>query len=396
MKRSHRKSVLLLSLALLVVLSCNLPGVATPTEEGASAIYTAAAQTVIAQVTQISQPPVSPLPSPSALAPTFPPPTLVVPTQAPPTNTAPPPTPAPTNTAVPTSIPAACDAVKFVRDVTVPDNTEFVPGAKFVKTWRLRNVGTCTWTKDYALVFISGDAMGAPAAVQLPNNVAPGNAINLSVNLIAPDKAGTYRGNWKLRNSNGVVFGLGDNGAKPFWAQIKVVVQSGVTYDFLVKAREAEWISSVGSNAGTPLKYGGPVDDPNGVAAIVDSVVLETGATSGKVLLTYPRREDNGAISGLFPAYTVQSGDFLKGKLGFMTPSGGCGSGKVKFQIVYKDGGAPKLLQEWVKSCTGNFIDVNIDLKSLSGRAVQFGLVVVAEGSSQDDWAIWNSLRIEH
>lgn len=396
MERSHRKSILLLSLALLVVLSCNLPGVATPTEEGASAIYTAAAQTVIAQVTQISQPPVTPLPSPSAPAPTLPLPTLILPTQAPPTSTPPPPTPVPTNTPVPTSIPAACDAVKFVRDVTVPDNTEFAPGAKFVKTWRLRNIGTCTWTKDYALVFISGDAMGAPAAVQLPNNVAPGNAIDLSVNLIAPDKAGTYRGNWKLRNSNGVVFGLGDSGAKPFWVQIKVVVQSGVTYDFLVKAREAEWISSVGSNAGTPLKFGGPVDDANGVAAIVDSVVMETGATSGKVLLTYPRREDNGAISGLFPAYTVQSGDFLRGKLGFMIPGGSCGSGKVKFQIVYKDGGAPKLLQEWVKSCTGNFIDVNIDLKSLSGKAVQFGLVVTAEGSAQDDWAIWNSLRIEH
>lgn len=396
MERSHRKSILLLGLALLVLLSCNLPGVATPTEEGASAIYTAAAQTVIAQVTQISKPPVTPLPSPSALVPTFPPPTLILPTPAPPTNTAPPPTPAPTNTPVPTSIPAVCDAVKFVKDVTVPDNTEFAPGEKFVKTWRLRNVGTCTWTTSYALVFVSGDAMGAPAVVQLPNNVAPGNAIDMSVNLTAPDKAGTYRGNWKLRNSNGVVFGLGDNGARPFWAQIKVVVQSGITYDFLVKAREAEWISSVGSGPGTLLKFGAPVDDPNGVATIVDSVVLETGATSGKVLLTYPRREENGAISGLFPAYKVQSGDFLRGKLGFMTPGGSCGSGKVKFQIVYKEGGAPKLLQEWVKSCTGNFIDVNIDLKSLSGKTVQFGLVVTAEGSAQDDWAIWNSLRIEH
>ena len=397
MQRSHRKSILLLGLALLVLMACNLPGIATPTEEGASAIYTAAAQTVIAQVTQVNQPPATPSTLvPTFAPPTFAPPTSVQPTLAPPTNTAPPPTAVPTNTPAPTSAPAACDAVKFVKDVTVPDNTEFAPGAKFTKTWRLRNTGTCTWTTNYALVFVGGDAMGAPAAVPLPNNVTPGNTADLSVNLIAPDKAGTYRGDWKLRNANGLVFGLGDNGAKPFWVQIKVVVQSGITYDFLVKARDAEWISSVGSSAGTPLKFGGPVDDPNGVATIVDSVVLETGATSGKVLLTYPRREDNGAISGLFPAYAVQSGDFLRGKLGFMIPSGSCGSGKVKFQIVYKEGGAPKLLQEWIKSCTGNFIDVNIDLKSLSGKTVQFGLVVVAEGSPQDDWAIWNSLRIEH
>ena len=72
MDRSRKKSFLLLGLALMVLLACNLPGVATPTTEGASAIYTAAAQTVIAQVTQVNQPPATP----SALVPTFAPPTV--------------------------------------------------------------------------------------------------------------------------------------------------------------------------------------------------------------------------------------------------------------------------------------------------------------------------------
>ena len=98
MDRSRKKSFLLLGLALMVLLACNLPGVATPTPEGASAIYTAAAQTVIAQVTQVNQPPATP----SALVPTFAPPTALPPTVAVPTNTAPPPTAIPpTNTAPP-------------------------------------------------------------------------------------------------------------------------------------------------------------------------------------------------------------------------------------------------------------------------------------------------------
>jgi hypothetical protein len=401
--------ILPLGLILLVMLSCNMPGIAQPTESGASALYTAAAQTVIAQVTQVSGPPATAAATTTGLVPTFPPPTTgatqAQPTVAPGTNTVPAPTSAataaataaPTSTSAPTSVPLPCDAVRFVRDVTVADNTEFPPGTKFTKTWRLRNNGTCTWTTDYDVVFVSGDAMSAPSPVALPHSVAPGDTVDVSVPMVAPDRAGTYRGNWKLRNAGGLLFGLGDDGSKPFWAQIRVVVQTGITYDFLIKASDAEWISSVGTAEGEPLDFGGADDDPDGVAKIKDAVLLETGATSGKILLTFPRREENGVVSGLFPAYTVQSGDVLRAKLGFMLDytGGVCGSGRVKFQIVYKEGGSPKLLDEWTKTCTGNFTDVNIDLSSLSGRTVQFGFLVLADGSPTDDWAVWNSPRIE-
>ena len=400
MERSPKVHYLLLGLALLVMLSCNMPGIAKPTESGASALYTAAAETTIAQLTQVSGPPASP--AATGIVPTFPAPTAAAPTgqlspSAPPTSTTPIPTAEPTSAPPPTSIPVPCDAVTFVKDVTVGDNTQLSPGAPFIKTWRLRNNGTCTWTTGYSAVFVKGDAMGAASPVTLPHSVAPGDTVDVSVAMYAPDKTGTYRGDWMLRNAGGALFGLGDDGSKPFWVQVKVVVQTGITYDFLISAKDAEWISSVGTAQGTPLAFNGADDDPDGVAKIKDAVLLETGATSGKILLTYPRREDNGAVSGLFPAHTVQSGDVLKAKLGFMLDYTGstCGAGRVKFQIVYKEGGAPKLLQEWTKTCSGGFTDVNIDLSALKGKTVQFGFVVQAEGSSTDDWAVWNSPRIE-
>ncbi|NIP41529.1 MAG: hypothetical protein GWN00_05010, partial [Aliifodinibius sp.] len=37
------------------------------------------------------------------------------------------------------------------------------PRTAFTKVWRLQNVGTCTWTADYDMVFISGDRMGGDA-----------------------------------------------------------------------------------------------------------------------------------------------------------------------------------------------------------------------------------------
>ncbi len=135
-------------------------------------------------------------------------------------------------TAVPTmtitNSPSGCtNEASFVADVTVPDDTSFPPGANFTKTWRLKNVGTCTWTPKYKLVFQSGDAMGAPAAVTLTNsNVPPNSNLNVSVKLTSPQDQGTYQGFFKMRAPDGTVFGIAPNGSNPFWVLINVVPPS--------------------------------------------------------------------------------------------------------------------------------------------------------------------------
>jgi hypothetical protein len=119
-----------------------------------------------------------------------------------------------------TPTPACNDLAAFVSDVTIPDNTYMSPSQAYTKTWRLKNAGTCTWTTGYALVFDSGNIMSGPTSQNLAGNVAPGATVDLSVNLIAPGSNGTHRGNWKLRNDKGTIFGLG--GAGPFYVQIVV------------------------------------------------------------------------------------------------------------------------------------------------------------------------------
>ena len=94
----------------------------------------------------------------------------------------------------------------FVSDVTVPDDTEFAPGESFIKTWRLRNTGTCPWEPGTVLVFSSGDQMGGPASVTV-GPVVPGATTDVSVNQTAPMAPGTYRGNWQLQTPAGVRFG---------------------------------------------------------------------------------------------------------------------------------------------------------------------------------------------
>lgn len=118
---------------------------------------------------------------------------------------------------------ASCtNAASFVADVTVPDNTPMAPGASFVKTWRLRNAGTCTWGQGYVAAFASGARMGAASPVALPAIVYPGSTVDISIPMIAPTTPGTYRGNWLLRSNAGVSFGLGSPPTTPFYVQIIV------------------------------------------------------------------------------------------------------------------------------------------------------------------------------
>jgi Ig-like domain from next to BRCA1 gene len=131
----------------------------------------------------------------------------------------------PTNTFTPTSTPLPCNRAHFVADVTIPDGWETTPNDHFLKTWRLQNNGSCTWTSGYSLVFDHGDQMGAPDSQQLtPGTVAPGGTIDVSVNLLSPATDGTYQGFFKLRASDSTTFGVGEHADTDIW--VKIVVQT--------------------------------------------------------------------------------------------------------------------------------------------------------------------------
>lgn len=141
-----------------------------------------------------------------------------------------PPTPTPI-IVVPSATPSvnACtDRASFVADVTVPDGTTFTPFAQFTKIWRLRNVGTCTWTNAYKATFVSGEQMGG-VDTPIPQTTMPGQTVDVSVNLTAPGTGGSYRGFWELKNPSGALFGIGTTFDRQFWVDIKVAGVALVT-----------------------------------------------------------------------------------------------------------------------------------------------------------------------
>jgi hypothetical protein len=204
--KSRTLIFILLVLVLLVSISCGLPAVNI--QIGSSATSEEDAN---ADGTQTPKPDGSDVGTSTATATFTPSPTWT--TQ--PTTTNAPPTFTPTNTALP------CNWAQFISDVTIPDNTEITANNGFTKTWRLKNIGSCTWTSGYRLVFSHGDRMNAPDAVVVTGgSVSPGSTVDVSVNLTAPADAGTYQGYFKLRSPEGVVFGIGSGGQNAFFVKI--------------------------------------------------------------------------------------------------------------------------------------------------------------------------------
>lgn len=177
-----------------------------------AAVATAVAMTVQAQNTQEALSSPTPFIAASSNIPPFASPTTSA-TQAPPT--LPPP---------PSNDTASCLKANYVADVTIPDGTIVSPGASFWKTWRVLNSGTCAWDSTYKFVFFDGDIMGGGYVYAFPGAAAPGETVDIPVQLFAPSAEGTYTGYWKIQSPNGTVFGVGQYD-KPL--SVQIVVGSG-------------------------------------------------------------------------------------------------------------------------------------------------------------------------
>jgi uncharacterized repeat protein (TIGR01451 family) len=283
---------------------------------------------------------------------------------------------------------ATCDAAEFVADVTIPDGTNFTPGTPLVKIWRLKNVGTCTWSTSYAIVFYAGTKMGAPSAVNLPTSVAPGATVDVTVNMTAPSSAGHYRGHWMLRNASSTIFGVGPYGTYTFF--IDIVVAGGSTstaYDFVTNYCSAIWTSGAGA-----LPCPGTDGDARGFVQKLDAPVLETGSPGPAGLLVAPQNVTDGYIQGVFPAFTVQSGDHFVSIINCQYGATGC---YATFQLQYQVGSGPVYTLKTFKEKTdGMYYNLDVNLSSLAGQNVNLILKVLATGSPAGDRAVWSGARI--
>jgi hypothetical protein len=322
---------------------------------------------------------------------------------------------APTSTPSPT----VCNQAEFIADINVPPGTMMAPGAQFIKTWRLKNVGTCSWTPSYRIAFFSGEQMGASSSANFSTNVEPGEMVDISLNMTAPSIPGSYRGYWMFKNANGALFGVGPQANEPWF--VDIVVSSvtpmptltdtptvtpnepnnsptpsitpggptatplpGTVYDFAANACEAAWFIST-NQLPCPGVYG----DPMGFVLKVDNPRIETGAIdTGPGLLTFPQNVQDGSIRGSYPPFHVQNGDRFRS---ILTCEFGAANCEAIFRLDYQIGPDPikTLWGPFVERQEGRYYSADIDLSPLAGQDVRFIFTVLPTGRWEEPRALW-------
>ena len=205
MKTKFLITVFLIAMLISACAPAATPVVPTP---DVNAARTSAAYTVVAEITLTAA--------------------AFTPTSAPPTETPTPeePTITPTVFVVITNAQGTelsiCDKYEWGADVDVnfPDNTEVTPGQQFTKTWRIKNVGACTWGDGYKLVYAGYTVDMKGKGVALPTPVQPGQVDEISVEFTAPNNAGEYVSAWTIQNDKGYTFFGNDN--KPVFVKVLV------------------------------------------------------------------------------------------------------------------------------------------------------------------------------
>jgi hypothetical protein len=128
----------------------------------------------------------------------------------------------PTNPPTLVSAPADPDCVKAALvSENPPDDVLLKPGEYFWKTWTLQNIGTCTWTTAYKLIYWSGELMGGLISYPLPDDFAPNEQKDISIYLQAPTTEGSFAGYWRIQTPWESNFGVGPYD-EPFYVAVVV------------------------------------------------------------------------------------------------------------------------------------------------------------------------------
>lgn len=358
------------------------------TTQDSNSIETVIAQTIVAELTKQAE---EYLPSYTITPePTFTPsPTAsVTPEIVAPTNTPFPPTIVNPTFTSPATV---CNRAQFVSDLSVQDNSLLPPGTLFIKTWRLKNIGHCTWNTNYEIIFHGGNALGAEWTIPLAKKVAPNQIIDISVPMKAPQKEGLYHGDWILSDPYGAEFGIGPGGDQSFWVQIQVknLINLAFEFDFAANQCRAEWTSGSGH-----LPCLGISGSKDGFVILLDNPDLEIRQENELVLWTHPNNSNDGWISGMYPEFTIKPNQRFNAWVGCLDESKGC---NVIFRLNFKNlkNGLVRTLGSWQEIYDGEITKIDLDLSQHAGKNVRFILAVeVSGGDTARANAFWFVPRI--
>ena len=200
--------VIVLLVAVILTITACTTGSAEPTLDP-NVIYTEAALTVAAQLTQ-EAPPTATV-EPTAIPTNTPEPTATtapeLPTSTPESDTAAiTPTAQPTATLKPASASDLLDSAEMIL-LYPEDDHVFYSGSVFTPKIGFRNMGDNTWNENYSFRYLSGSTFGIGSKFVMSDygsqdSVGPSEEIVFTLpNMTAPQEEGRYLSNWCFYNN---------------------------------------------------------------------------------------------------------------------------------------------------------------------------------------------------
>lgn len=306
------------------------------------------------------------------------------------------------------TMPEGCNQAEFVEDGNLGTGALIPPGATFTKIWRIQNTGNCTWTTDYSLVYSTGDFAGEES-VPMPNEVLPGEMVNIGVDFTAPTTEGHYQSHYIFNDSEGYWFGLGPGGRGFITLDINVAApDEDYAYDLALNYCDATWESHYteevdGKLEEKVIELDCPAEVPSshGFVALMSNPKLELRDENELTLWVHPYEQEYAWTQGIYPAYEVQQGDHFRVWVGCLQDMPKC---SLVFQVLYKDanGNTHNLGEElggteaWFEHFDRKVTRIDIDLSSLAGEEIQFILKTLGNTFNHDTaQGFWFVPRVE-
>lgn len=198
--------ILAILLSLTILAACNGQG-GEPTPD-ANAIFTAAAETVGAQLSQTAaaKPADTSTPQPTnTIVPTSTVGTITLPALPGPGSVLPSLSPLPGLATATRQVVSTGDKCEWQRNDPA-DGVVIDPKVGFDLVYSLKNAGTSTWNTNYKLRYYVGDYFTDAREFNLKETVAPGQIGRAIADATAPSTKGTYKATFVLTNDQGVNF----------------------------------------------------------------------------------------------------------------------------------------------------------------------------------------------
>ena len=124
--------------------------------------------------------------------------------------------------------PSHCNIARIILETSTADTSKVRPGSSITKSWKIKNSGICTWTAAYRAVFRGDSQLNAPDALPIADApVPPQSELDLSVTLLAPEKAGIYQGGYQLLAADGQPVYLENGQDNLLWIDFTVLEPEG-------------------------------------------------------------------------------------------------------------------------------------------------------------------------